>query len=82
MPVGVHQPRCDDHPAGVDLRRTGRRQPWPDRGDPAALDEHVAVGEVAEFRIHGQHMGVPDDDAGVRQAFPHAQMVFAGRAAW
>ena len=68
--VGVDQARHDDHAAAVDdLAVLGAEigiEIGADGGDRAVLDQHVAVGDDADVRVHRHHPAVSDQCLGHR----------------
>ena len=67
VPVGIDEARHDDHGRRVDLARR-RPQIRPDRGDLAALDQHVGPVEVAQRGVHGEDHAALEQDALARRA--------------
>ncbi len=60
MPMGLDQAGQRDHVPAVDHHRIRRGEAAADRDDRAVAQQDVAVGEVAERRIHGHHIGFAD----------------------
>ena len=63
--VGVDQARQHEMPGAIDDLGALRRELRRDRGNPVALDQHVAGRQHAERRV------LRDDDAGAEKE-PHA----------
>ena len=63
--VGVDQPRGGQAAGAVDVRRPGQvagRRPGADRGDPVALDDHVAAGVLRAIGVHRRDRAALDHD--------------------
>jgi len=71
--MGVHQPGDDQAAGRVDYLRLGRRglQIPADGGDHAVGDQDVAAGQVAQIRVHGDHVAPLD-----QQFFRHDGLAF------
>ncbi|WP_306320188.1 MULTISPECIES: hypothetical protein [unclassified Streptomyces] len=66
VPVAVYQAGQDDAAAGVDAFGVGAVQlvgAGGDGGDAAVLDQHGALGVVAECGVHGDHLAAGDQGA-------------------
>src|SRR5262245_18317798 len=57
----VDETGYNDHAGGVDYRCVARLQAWPDRLDALRRDQHVTACEVANHRVHRQHVAPADE---------------------
>ena len=61
--VGIDEARHDDHAVGLDHVGATGIEVRPHGGNPAAVDQHVGDGEIADPGIHGQNRAATDDVA-------------------
>src|SRR4029077_3005913 len=61
--VGVDEARHDHLAARIDLGCAARAQVRPDGEDLLALDQHVGLRKVSNFRVHRHHRAAADDVA-------------------
>ncbi len=66
VPVRVDQAGQHNHSARVENRGAGGFQVFPHGGNFAALDVHVAAGNVAERRVHRQYVAIADQELSPR----------------
>jgi hypothetical protein len=61
--MGVDEARHDDHARRLDDLGIAGFEIRADLLDGAAGDQHVGLGEIADVRVHGEHVPAPDQDA-------------------
>ena len=77
--MAVDEAGHHDHAGGVDhLGALGPVEPRRDRGDAAVLDQHVALRQLAELRIHGDDASARDQHA--RHVGPFQHYVMRGHS--
>src|SRR5215472_86910 len=52
MAMAIDEARNEDHVGGIDHLCAFARQSCADRGDLAALDQHITLGKIPDFRVH------------------------------
>jgi hypothetical protein len=71
--MGIDEAGHDDAVGRVDDLGVARRDRRADRDDPLVLDQDVAAEDVADLRIHAQHMSSTEQHAVGHEPSPFAR---------
>jgi hypothetical protein len=71
LPVRVDEPRDDDEARRVDDLGVDRLEAGPDRRDAVVLDEDVTAEDVADRRVHREHVATLEQHSIRHQRLVH-----------